>query len=254
VQIDLNADVGEGFGAYRMGHDEELLGIVTSANIACGLHAGDATIMHRLAMLAKEKGVGLGAHPGFNDLWGFGRRAIAMNARDLEYLVAYQIGALQAFAAYSAAPVRHVKPHGALYNMAAKDEAYAAAIARAVKAVDAKLILVGLPGSEMQMAADREGLAYAREGFCDRRYMDDGSLMPRSAAGAVISDPAAAAAQALRFAQESEVIAASGARLKMQVDTLCVHGEEPAASSVASAIRRALEGAGVTLAPMQPRS
>lgn len=254
MQIDLNADMGEGFGAYRIGHDEELLGIVTSANVACGLHAGDATIMHRLAMLAKEKGVGLGAHPGFNDLWGFGRRAIAMNASDLEYLVAYQIGALQAFAAYSRVPLRHVKPHGALYNMAAKDEAYAAAIARGVKAVDAKLILVGLPGSEMQKAADREGLAYAREGFCDRRYMDDGSLMPRSVAGAVISDPAAAAAQALRFAQESEVIAASGARLKMQVDTLCVHGEEPAASRVASAIRNALESAGVALAPMQPRT
>ncbi len=248
MQIDLNADMGEGFGAYRVGHDEELLGLVTSANIACGLHAGDATIMHRLAMLAKEKGVAPGAHPGFNDLWGFGRRNIAMNAQDLEYLIAYQIGALMAFCAYSGAPLRHVKPHGALYNMAAKDEAYAAAIARAVKAVDAKLILVGLPNSEMQKAADKEGLAYAREGFCDRLYRDDGSLMPRPAACAVIHDPAAAAAQALRLAQESEVVAASGARLKMQVDTLCVHGEEPAAAGVARAVRSALEGAGVALA------
>lgn len=253
MQIDLNADMGEGFGAYRIGDDEELLGIVTSANVACGFHAGDATIMHRLAMLAKEKGVGLGAHPGFNDLWGFGRRAIAIQARDLEYLVAYQIGALQALAAYAGVPLRHVKPHGALYNMAAKDEAYAAAIARAVKTVGASLILVGLPASEMEKAADKEGLAYAREGFCDRLYKDDGSLVPRSAAGAVISDPAVAAAQALCLAQ-GEIVTASRARLKLQVDTLCVHGDEPGAVSLASAVRNALESAAVELAPMQSRS
>src|SRR5208283_5351449 len=179
MQIDLNSDMGEGFGVYRMGHDAELLAIVTSANVACGLHAGDATIMHGLAMQAKELGVGLGAHPGFDDLWGFGRRAIAMDANDLEYLVAYQIGAMQAFAAYSGAPLRHVKAHGALYNMAAKDEAYAGAIARAVKTADGCLILVGLPGSEIQKAAERQGLAFAREGFCDRLYKDGGSLMPR---------------------------------------------------------------------------
>ena len=187
MRIDLNADMGEGFGAYKMGHDEELLGIVTSANVACGFHAGDATIMHGLAIRAKELGVGLGAHPGFDDLWGFGRRAIPMEARDLEYLVAYQIGAMQAFAAYSGAPLRHVKAHGALYNMAAKDGAYAGAIARAVKAVDARLILVGLPGSEMQKAAEALGLRFAREGFCDRLYREDGSLMPRLRAG--LGDP-----------------------------------------------------------------
>ncbi|MGO8955618.1 MAG: LamB/YcsF family protein [Rhodomicrobium sp.] len=253
MQIDLNADMGEGFGAYRIGHDEELLGIVTSANVACGFHAGDATIMHRLAMLAKERGVGLGAHPGFNDLWGFGRRTIAMNARDLEYLVAYQIGAMQAFTAYSGAPMRHVKAHGALYNMAAKEEAYAEAIARAVKIVDAGLILVGLPGSEMQKAAQKHGLAYAREGFCDRLYKDGGSLMPRTAAGSVICDPAAAAAQAVGFARDREIVTASGARLKLEVDTLCVHGDEPGAVGVASAVRNALEAAGVKLAPMQMR-
>jgi UPF0271 protein len=251
MQIDLNSDMGEGFGAYTIGNDEELLSIVTSANVACGFHAGDATIMHRLALLAKERGVGLGAHPGFNDLWGFGRRTIAMDARDLEYLVAYQIGAMQAFASYSGAPLRHVKAHGALYNMAAKDEAYAGAIARAVKTAGAKLILVGLPGSEMQKAADAHGLAFAREGFCDRLYRDDGSLMPRSVKGAVIGDPALAAAQALRFARDGEVVTASGATLKLEVDTLCVHGDEPAAVSVARAVRNALKGAGVTLAPMQ---
>ncbi len=250
MQIDLNADMGEGFGAYTIGQDEALLGIVTSANVACGFHAGEATIMHRLSLLAKERGVGLGAHPGFNDLWGFGRRNIAMNARDLEYLVAYQIGAMQAFAAYSGAPVRHVKAHGALYNMAARDEAYAGAIARAVRTVDAGLILVGLPGSEMQKAAEKEGLAFAREGFCDRQYREDGSLMPRSVQGSVIGDPAVAAAQALRFARDGEVVAAGGARLKLQVDTLCVHGDEPEAAVVARAVRAALEAAGVQLAPM----
>ncbi|MGO9546401.1 MAG: LamB/YcsF family protein [Rhodomicrobium sp.] len=253
MQIDLNADMGEGFGAYRMGNDEALLGIVTSANVACGVHAGDATTMHRLAMLAKERGVGLGAHPGFDDLWGFGRRAIVMDARDLEYLVAYQIGALQAFTAYAGAPLRHVKPHGALYNMAAKDEAYAGAIARAVNAVDASLVLVGLPGSEMQKAAERQGLAFAREGFCDRLYREDGSLMPRSVAGSVIADPTAAAAQGLRLARDRELVTASGARIKLHVDTLCVHGDEPGAIAVATAVRGALESAGVELVPIQQR-
>ena len=252
MQIDLNADIGEGFGAYRMGHDEELLGIVTSANVACGFHAGDATIMHGLALRASELGVGLGAHPGFDDLWGFGRRAIAMDARDLEYLVAYQIGAMQAFAAYSRAPLRHVKPHGALYTVAAKEEPYASAIARAIKSIDANLILVGLPGSKMHRAADAQGLRFAREGFCDRLYRDDGSLTPRSLAGAVTGDPAAAATQALRLARDGEAVTQSGARLKLEVDTLCVHGDEPGAVGVAIAVRSVLERAGLALAPMLP--
>ena len=250
MQIDLNADMGEGFGAYEMGRDEDLLHIVTSANAACGLHAGDATIMHRLSMRARELGVGLGAHPGFNDLWGFGRRNIAMDARDLEYLVAYQIGAMQALAAYSGAPLRHVKAHGALYNMAEKDAGYANAIACAVRAVDAALILVGLPGSEMQRAAERQGLRFAREGFCDRLYCEDGSLAPRSMAGAVIGDPSAVAAQALRLARGEEIAAAGGGHLKLGVDTLCVHGDEPEAVNVARAVREALEADGIALAPM----
>lgn len=176
-----------------------------------------------------------------------------MDAGDLEYLVAYQIGALQALAAYSGAPLRHVKPHGALYNMAAKDEAYAGAIARAVKTIDAALILVGLPGSELQKAAGKCGLAFAREGFCDRLYKDGGTLMPRSQAGSVISGPAAAAAQALRLAQNGEIVTASGERARLEVDTLCVHGDEPSAAPVARAVRAALESAGFTLAPMLPR-
>jgi 5-oxoprolinase (ATP-hydrolysing) subunit A len=250
MQIDLNADMGEGFGAFSMGRDEELLGIVTSTNVACGCHAGDATIMHGLAMRAKELGVGLGAHPGFNDLWGFGRRDIAMNARDLEYLVAYQIGAMQVFASYAGVPLRHVKPHGALYNMAAKDEAYANAIARAAKAADAGLIVVGLPGSEMQKAAEAQDLRFAREGFCDRLYRQDGSLVPRSVPGSVIGDPAIAAEQALRLARGEEIATGEGGRLKIEVDTLCVHGGEPAAVGVACAVREALEMNGIALLPM----
>jgi UPF0271 protein len=250
MRIDLNADMGEGFGAYTIGNDEELLGLVTSANVACGFHAGDATIMHRLARMANEKGVGLGAHPGFNDLWGFGRRQITMSARDLEYLVAYQIGALNALAGYAGTRVRHVKAHGALYNMAAKDAGYAAAIASAVKTIDRSLILVGLPGSEMQKAAGKEGLAFAREGFCDRLYQPDGSLTPRSMKGAVIHDPAQAARQALGFARDKEIAASNGARLKLEADTLCIHGDEPGSGAVARAVRAALEDAGIKIAPM----
>ena len=250
MRIDLNADMGEGFGAYRMGRDEDLLHIVTSANVACGFHAGDPTIMHTLANAAKERGVGLGAHPGFDDLWGFGRRALHMNARDLEYMVAYQIGALQAFAAYAGWSLRHVKAHGALYNMAAKDEAYAEAIARAVKAVDGALIYVGLPGSEMEKAAGRQGLAFAREGYCDRLYRDDGSLTPRSEKGAVLSNPEEAARQALLMVRDGEVVTASGARIEVAVDTLCIHGDEPGAVAVAAAVRRALERADIQILPM----
>jgi 5-oxoprolinase (ATP-hydrolysing) subunit A len=254
MRIDLNADMGEGFGAYAIGQDEDLLAIVTSANIACGAHAGDATIMHRLAKRAAALGVGFGAHPGFNDLWGFGRRNIAMDAADLEYLVAYQIGAMQAFAGYAGAPLRHVKPHGALYNMAGKDAAYADSIARAIKAVDGALILVGLPGSELQRAAERSGLRFAREGFCDRLYCKDGSLAPRSVAGSVIHDPAAIAAQALRLARGEDIAVAGGGHLKLEVDTLCVHGDEPGAVAVARAIREALEADGIALAAMQAYS
>ncbi len=250
MQIDLNADMGEGFGAYRIGHDDELLGIVTSANVACGFHGGDPLIMRRLAATAAEKGVGLGAHPGFNDLWGFGRREIHMNAGDLECLVAYQIGALMALAAYSACRVRHVKAHGALYNMAAKDEGYARALARAVKTVGPEMIFVGPPGSELEKAAAHCGLAFAGEGFCDRVYNDDGSLMARSIPGSVLSDPEAAARQALRLARDGEVVTASGKRLALKVDTLCVHGDEPSAVAVAKAVRSALAAASISLTPM----
>jgi UPF0271 protein len=248
--INLNADIAEGWGAYDIGNDDALMGIVTSANVACGFHGGDANTMHRIVMLAKERGVSIGAHPGFNDLWGFGRRQIRMDASELEYMVAYQIGALQAMATYAGLPVTHLKAHGALSNMAAVDESYAMAIGRAIKTVDPRLIYVALAGSQLEKAADRLGLKLAREGYCDRRYDDDGNLASRAIPGTVLRDPEAASQQAVRLATEGEVAAMSGKILKIQVDTLCVHGDEPSAVAVGTAVRAALEKAGLRVATL----
>ena len=249
-RINLNADIAEGWGAYDIGNDAALMGIIASANVACGFHGGDANTMHRIVMLAKERGVSIGAHPGFNDLWGFGRRQIRMSAAELEYMVAYQIGALQAMATYAGLPVTHLKAHGALANMAATDEGYAMAIGRAIKTVDARLIYVALAGSQMQEAAERLGLTLAREGYCDRLYADDGMLAPRSLPAAVLRDPDAAAAQAVRLAAENEVVTIGGKVLKVEIDTLCVHGDEPDAVAVASAVRTGLEQAGIHIATL----
>src|SRR5215510_13597094 len=187
--INLNADIAEGWGAYDIGNDAELMTIIKSASVACGFHAGDPNTMHRLCLLAKENGVSLGVHPGFNDLWGFGRRRIVMKPVDLEYMVAYQIGALQAMATYAGLKVTHLKAHGALNNMAAEDEAYAMAIGRAIRAVDREIIYVVLSGSQMEKAAVRLELRLAREGFPDRHYDDGGNLASRSIGGTVIKDP-----------------------------------------------------------------
>ena len=186
--INLNADMGEGFGAWEMGDDASLMKIIRSASIACGFHAGDPVTMHRLVSLAAEKGVSIGAHPGFNDLWGFGRRRVDTNPRDLEYMIAYQIGALQAMAAYVGRKVTHVKAHGALNNMAAENIELALAVGRAMKTVDRDLIYVALAGSQMEKAALELGLPMAREGFCDRLYDDDGNLTSRKMPGAVLHD------------------------------------------------------------------
>lgn len=248
--VNLNADIAEGWGAYDIGNDAELMQIVKSASIACGFHAGDPNTMHRLCLLAKEKGVSIGAHPGFNDLWGFGRRRIQMQPADIEYMVAYQIGALQAMAAYAGLQVTHLKTHGALSNMATEDEGYAMAIGRAIKVVDRDLIYVVLPGTELEKAALKLGLRLAREGFPDRRYGDDGNLAPRSMSGAVIKDPKVASESALRMVQDGEVMAMSGKRIKLRADTLCVHGDEPTGVAVGGAIRSALEGAGIAVVPL----
>jgi 5-oxoprolinase (ATP-hydrolysing) subunit A len=248
--INLNADIAEGWGAYDIGNDAELMKIITSASVACGFHAGDPNTMHRLCMLAKQEGVSVGVHPGFNDLWGFGRRRITMNPSDLEYMVAYQIGALQAMASYAGLKVTHLKPHGALNNMAAEDEGYAMAIGRAIKTVDPSIIYVALYGSEMQKAAEKLGLPLARESFPDRRYTDDGNLASRTIAGTVIKDPKAAAEQAVRMVRDGEIVSLNGKIVKVDVHTLCVHGDEATGVAVARAIRKGLEDAGIKVVPL----
>ena len=248
--INLNADIAEGWGAYDIGNDAELMRVIKSASVACGFHAGDANTMHRLCMLAKDLGVSVGAHPGFNDLWGFGRRRIQMKPQDLELMVAYQIGALQAVAAYAGLKVTHLKAHGALNNMAAEDAAYAMAIGRAIQAVDRNIIYVALYGTEMQKAAEKLGLPMALEGFPDRRYADDGNLAARAIPGSVLKDPKAAAEQALRMVRDGEIIALNGKRIKVKLHTLCVHGDEATGVAVARAIRQALEAADISVVPL----
>ncbi len=250
LQVNLNADMGEGWGAYDIGHDAELLTVIKSANVACGFHAGDANTMARLARDATANGVSIGAHPGFNDLWGFGRRRIDMGPQDLEYMVAYQIGALQAMAAYADAIVTHVKPHGALNNMAAENPDYAMAIGRAIKTVDASLIYVALSGSQMQKAGESLGLKVACEGFCDRLYEDDGNLMSRKKPNSVIKDPAQARDQAVEMVKSQHVVAASGKRLPRRIDTLCIHGDEPTSFALAQAVRDGLVAAGIEIVPL----
>ncbi|MDC7788747.1 5-oxoprolinase subunit PxpA [Rhodoplanes sp. TEM] len=249
-RINLNADIAEGWGAYNIGNDAELMTIIKSANVACGFHAGDANTMHRLCGMAKENGVSIGAHPGFNDLWGFGRRRIHMKPVDLEYMVAYQIGALQAMAQYAGLKVTHLKPHGALNNMAAEDADYAMAIGRAIKTVDPSIVYVALYGSEMQRAAETLGLPLAREGFVDRMYDDDGNLASRALSGTVLKDAETAAKQTVRMVTEGEILSMNGKVVKVEVDTLCVHGDEPTAVAVARTARAALEQAGVAIVPL----
>lgn len=248
--INLNADIAEGWGAYDIGNDAELMKIIKSASVACGFHAGDPNTMHRLCMMARQEGVSVGVHPGFNDLWGFGRRRIQMKPQDLEYMTAYQIGALQAMAAYAGLKVTHLKAHGALNNMAAEDASYAMAIGRAIKAVDRKIIYVALSGSQMEKAAIELGLPLASEGFPDRKYDDHGNLASRNIPDTVLKDPKAAAEQALRMVQEGEVVSLNGKRVKVKVHTLCVHGDEATGVLVARGIRQGLEAAGIAVVPL----
>lgn len=233
--IDLNGDVGESFGAYRIGADEALLGIVTSANIACGFHAGDPATMRRTVRLCAERGVAIGAHPGLPDLAGFGRREMAVSPQEAYEMTVYQIGALTGFVRAEGAALRHVKPHGALYNMAAADATLAKAIAEAVYRVDGSLMLVGLAGSELVRAGAAIGLRVAGEAFADRRYRPDGTLVPRREPDALIEDAEEAAAQVLRLAAEG------------RAQTVCVHGDGPHALALAARVRRGLEEAGWTL-------
>ncbi|CAA9337321.1 MAG: Lactam utilization protein LamB [uncultured Microvirga sp.] len=250
MKVDLNCDMGEGFGPWRMGDDAAMLAIVTSANIACGWHAGDPDIMVRTAELAREKGVAIGAHPGFGDLWGFGRRQIRGDSpAAIERMIAYQIGAMQACASLAGHQVTYVKVHGALNNMANEDEDLASALARAVKGVDRSLVHVCMPGLAMERASEREGVTVAREVFADRTYGDNGNLTTRRTPGAVLHDPEAAAARMVRWIQEGIVETTSGRRIQAAIDTICVHGDEPTAVAMARAVRAALEENGVTIAP-----
>lgn len=249
-EININSDMAEGFGAYDIGNDNALLKIINSANVACGFHAGDPNVMHRFVLRAKAEGVSIGAHPGFADLQGFGRRQIHMSASEVEYITAYQIGALQAMACYAGLKVTHMKGHGALANMAMVDEGYAMAFARAVKTVDKSLIFMAHHGSQLQRAAEKTGLRVALEGYADRQYEDDGMLASRAIAGTVLRDAKVAAAQALRMVGDGEIVSRHGKILKVRIDSVCVHGDEPTAVEVATAVRRGFEAAGCTLLPL----
>ena len=250
ISINLNCDMAEGHGIYQIGNDAQLLEVVNSANIACGFHGGDPTIMRSFAAQAKEAGVSLGAHPGFPDLQGFGRRRMHMAPAEVEAMVAYQIGALQAIAHTVGATVTHVKPHGALANMSAEDYTLAEAIARAIRGVDAKLIYVVLHGSQQQRAAEALGLAHAREGYADRLYGDDGNLAPRHLPNAVFHCAERALEQAARMVFDRQVVTASGAVLDVQIDTLCVHGDGPGALEIARSLRDGLRIRGGELKPL----
>ena len=250
TRIDLNGDVGESFGIYTIGADERLLRHITSANVACGFHGGDPSVMRRTVGLAVSGGVALGAHPGFSDLIGFGRRELAVSAREVEDLVVYQIGALSGVAAAQGAQLHHVKPHGALYNMAARDRTLADAIARAMLAIDATLFLFGLSGSCLMDAGEAVGLRTVAEAFADRAYLSDGSLVPRDRPGAVIVDPVEVVDRALRLVQDGAVVATDGSVIKLQCETICVHGDTPGADKLAAGIRSSLEKASIRVLPI----
>jgi len=248
--IDLNCDMGEGYGPWPMGDDEAMLDIVSSANIACGYHAGDPSIMFRTAETAKRKGVAIGAHPGFNDLHGFGRRVIRGDSpAEIERMVAYQIGAMQAVAALAGHKVTYVKAHGTLNNMANEDMDLALAIARAIKGVDAGLVNVCMPGLLMEKASETIGVKVAREFFADRTYEDDGTLTSRKKPGSVLHDADAAAERVLHAVLDKAVTTTSGKRIPVQFDTICVHGDEPSAVVMARTVRAKLEENGITIAP-----
>jgi 5-oxoprolinase (ATP-hydrolysing) subunit A len=249
--IDMNCDMGEGFGVYSLGDDAEMLKIVTSANIACGFHAGDPLVMHRTLKEAKANGVGVGAHPGFLDLWGFGRRPIqGERPSDVEKMVLYQVGALMALATDAGHRVRHVKTHGALGNLAAEDRDLAEAVARAVRTLDRNLIFVVMPGQETERAGEKFGLSLVREIYADRAYADNGNLVSRRREGAVIHDAEVAAERVIRMVEEREIIALSGKRLPTRIDSVCVHGDTPGAVAMARRLRERLSAAGVGLATM----
>ncbi|MBD2843727.1 LamB/YcsF family protein [Paenibacillus sp. IB182496] len=248
--VDLNCDMGESFGAYTLGRDEEVLKHVTSANIACGFHAGDPATMRRTVKLALAHGVALGAHPGLQDLAGFGRRDMDISPQEAYDLVVYQLGALQAFVRAEGASLQHVKAHGALYNMAAKNAALSEGIAEAVYKVAPELILFGLAGGELVKAGRKIGLRTASEVFSDRTYQADGSLTSRRQPDALITDDRESAAQVVRMVKEGRVLSRQGADIAIEADTICVHGDGAHAVEFAQLIRSSLEQAGIVVQPI----
>jgi UPF0271 protein len=250
--VDLNCDLGEGFGAWEMGNDAAMIELATSVNIACGFHAGDADIMRKTVELAKARGVSIGAHPGYRDLHGFGRRPIpGLKSSEIENLVAYQIGALQAIATAAGHKVTHVKAHGALSNVACEDDMTAKAIASAIKAVDPNLIFVVLANSRLVQAGEGANLPMVHEVFADRAYEDDGSLVSRRKPGAVLHDPKAIAQRVVRMVQDGAVVSVSGKVIKMRTDTVCIHGDTPGAVDIAQGVRQALKDGGIEVAPFK---
>lgn len=252
--VDLNADLGESFGAWTMGNDDAMLDVISTANVACGFHAGDPQIMAATVRAAKTRGVGVGAHPGFADLAGFGRRQIRGDSpAEIERLVAYQIGALQAIAALEGYAVSHVKAHGALSNMAMVEDELALAIGRAVKGVDPKLLFLVMPGTALARAGEALGLNCAFEVFADRAYEDDATLVSRKKPGAMIEDADFAARRVVAMVTDGAVTSITGKRVPIQVDTVCVHGDSPHAVAMARAVRQALDQAGIAIRPLHRR-
>jgi UPF0271 protein len=247
TKVNLNADMGEGFGAYDIGDDAAMLDLVSSANVACGFHAGDPNVMRRVIKAAVERGVSVGAHPGFNDLTGFGRRRIDMAMPDIEAMVAYQIGALQGMAAAGGTKVTHVKPHGALNNMASEQDDVAGAIAAAVRGVDPGLILVAVSGSSLFNACNTIGLPVASEAYADRSYADDGNMTSRKFSNAMIRNPAEAAEQVRRMVKDGIIVSTSGKEIPVNAQSICIHGDEPTGPAVAKAVRAVLEAEGIEI-------
>ncbi len=248
TRIDLNCDLGESFGAWQMGEDSALLDVVSSANLACGFHAGDFMTMQRTVAAATERGVAIGAHVALPDLQGFGRREMRVTPAEVHAMTLYQLGALHGFARAAGARLSHVKPHGALYNMAARDRALADAIVAAICSFDPRLRLFGLSGSALVDAGAGQGLTVVAEAFADRRYRADGTLQPRGEAGAVIDDAELATAQALRIALDGAVTATDGSTIAVHADTLCLHGDGVHALRLARGLRAGLDAAGVRIA------
>ncbi len=249
-RIDVNTDTGESFGRWRLGDDASLLSHVSSANVACGMHAGDPLVMDRTVAACVEKGVAVGAHPGFPDLQGFGRREMKMSPPEVEAFVVYQVGALRAFLESRGTGMTHVKAHGSLYNMASVDDGTALAIARGVARSTRKgehLVLVGLSGSRLLWAGQKVGIPSAAEGFCDRAYTGDGNLMPRSVPGSVITDLDQVAARAVSMVRDGRLTQADGKQLELKVDTICIHSDTPGAAQIARAVNEALRAAGIEI-------